>query len=80
MLTLKDDNNDTREVKRTSLHMKGAKDEATLWTDISRQCSVVDDSRDAVTGRELIVSTVDEVMAQVDAVERSCVTSSASFW
>jgi hypothetical protein len=64
MLTLKDDNNDTREVKRTSLHMKGAKDEQrTEGTD------VVDDSR--VRDRATYSSTVDEVMAQVDETLRN---------
>jgi hypothetical protein len=59
----KDDNNDTREVKRTSLHMKGAKDEQrTEGTD------VVDDSR--VRDRATYSSTVDEVMAQVDETLR----------
>ena len=63
MLTLKDDNNDTGEVKRTSLHMKGAKDEQrTEGTD------VVDDSR--VRDRATYSSTVDEVMAQVDETLR----------
>jgi hypothetical protein len=59
----KDDNNDTGEVKRTSLHMKGAKDEQrTEGTD------VVDDSR--VRDRATYSSTVDEVMAQVDETLR----------
>jgi hypothetical protein len=59
----KDDNNDTGEVKRTSLHMKGAKDEqGTEGTD------VVDDSR--VRDRATYSSTVDEVMAQVDETLR----------
>ena len=54
----KDDNNDTGEVKRTSLHMKGAKDEqGTEGTD------VVDDSR--VRDRATYSSTVDEVMDSI---------------
>jgi hypothetical protein len=62
----KDDNNDTREVKRTSLHMKGAKDEQrTEGTD------VVDDSR--VRDRATYSSTVDEVMAQVDETLRGSI-------
>ena len=60
----KDDNNDTGEVKRTSLHMKGVKDEQrTEGTD------VVDDSR--VRDRATYSSTVDEVMAQVDETLRN---------
>ena len=42
----KDDNNDTGEVKRTSLHMKGAKDDDT--SDRRNSCDVVDSGRSVV--------------------------------